>query len=61
VLEIKDATGQSCGSFKRVQSNALNNCFTTQANFAVTFPPQATAGERALFIAASMMLDFFIF
>ena len=60
-LDIQDDQGNICGSFKRIPSSIAQNCFTTQANFAVKFPPQSTPGDRALFIGAAIMLDFSYF
>ena len=61
ILNILDDKGEICGNLKRVPSSVLKNCCATQANFAVKFPPQSTASERALFIAATIMIDFSYF
>ena len=60
-LDIQDNQGNICGSFKRVPSGIAKNCCATQANFAITFPPQSTPGDKALFIAAAIMIDFSYF
>jgi len=60
-LDIKSPDGQTVGQLKRVKASILQNCFTTTANFSCTFPTQASAAERALFIAATIMIDFTYF
>jgi len=61
ILEIRTPDQQQCGTLKRVPTSVLQNCLTTKANFAITFPVQATPIERALFIAAGIMIDFSYF
>lgn len=53
--------GQVCGSLDRVQGSVVQNCFTTVCNFAVTFPPDSSPEDRALFLAATIMIDFAYF
>jgi hypothetical protein len=53
--------GQVVGSLNRVMGSIAKNCFNTNASFAVTFPINATAEDRALFIGATIMIDYAYF
>jgi hypothetical protein len=60
-FDILTATGEKIGALKRVRASILQNMVETVANFSVEFPPQSTGPDRALFIAAAIMLDFTYF
>lgn len=53
--------GMPVGTLKRVMGSIVKNCFMTNACFAVTFPKNSSAYDRALFIAATIMIDFAYF
>jgi len=59
-LNIKK-DGNIVGTLSRVMGSIAKNCFSTNANFAITFPLDATAEDRCLFIAATIMIDFSYF
>jgi hypothetical protein len=58
---IKNAGGEIVGTFKRVRAGFFQNVVETLANFTVTFPPNSNGQERALFIAAAIMMDYAYF
>jgi len=60
-LAILDASGQNVATMKRVKASVLQNMVESVANFTVHFPKDSTGPDRALLIAATLMIDYIYF
>ena len=60
-LQILNVAAEQVGTLRRVKASILQNVVETVANFTVTFPQHSNGPDRALLIAATIMLDYTYF
>jgi hypothetical protein len=60
-FDVYDAGGEKVGSLQKRTAGCLKSAISDTANFATFFPANATPNDKALLLAAIIMLDFSYF